>query len=78
MVIKRKIEKEREEIILRGGQVAIEKNIRKNSKSVCIVLRVPRQLLEKIDNERFEEGFNRTDWILDAIRDKLRKMKDVG
>ena len=75
MVISKKVEKEKEEkeresFISKGGEVSSDKKVRANFTS--IILRVPDKILNRIDLELDKKPWmNRTQWIVEAIADKL-------
>lgn len=80
MVITKKIEKpskdnatERQKIILKGGAV-VEDVKKKNREKRTILLRVPVELLERVD-KLIESlyGIKRSGWILQAMQEKWER-----
>lgn len=80
MVITKKIEKpskdtatERQKIILKGGAVA-EDIKKKDGEKQTILLRVPVELLERVDKlVESLYGIKRTGWILQAMQEKWKR-----
>jgi predicted HicB family RNase H-like nuclease len=77
MVLKRKLEKiseNIEEVILRGG--SSPKSVNENeSEELRLHLRIPKEIVEKIDIERKSQGgfTSRNTWIIQAIMEKFNE-----
>jgi len=66
-----------EEFIEKGGGVSVKgrPRIKKEEKPLRFSLRIPKHLVNLIDESRGEEvgSFSRNNWILSAILEKLKK-----
>ncbi len=74
MTIKKKVEKNREEVIARGGAVSDCTIVKGGRTQLCLSL--SHQLLDRVNNAvSNREGLSRNAWILEAIQEKLREVK---
>lgn len=68
------LEKERQAIIDRGGNVSGDSTKSVDIGRKSVVVRIPIELLEKIDKEvEGLYGMNRTGWLLQAAQEKLER-----
>lgn len=83
MAVKKKAEKSKhvqysiDDIINRGGQVSTDTNRKSKQEiesDVRFTLRIPAQLIEKIDDDRSARvgSVSRNQWVLEAIYEKLK------
>lgn len=71
MAIREKKEKNILSIIEKGGKAKMENTSKKRK---ALLLKVPESLISKVDMKVEErEIINRTDWILEAIQEKLKR-----
>lgn len=69
MVVKKKIDKDRQEIISRGAKVTSDV---KQILFKMIPLRIPEKMLDNIEKSLEDRpGLSRNAWILEALKEKL-------
>lgn len=74
---KENLEKLREDIISKGGHVAIDIKEEHRKEWVTFCLRIKSQMLSQIDKALEERvGITKTGWILEAIHEKLKRVNE--